>query len=280
MPDDIERRLQAILESPSFRLSATDVEFLARPELRPVRMQLELLKPEMILAEHKVLSTIVVFGSTQIIDRPQAESRLNAAREVLAKNPHNAIAQRQVARAERLLAKCRYYDEAREFSRLISAHGQKTEERDFVVVTGGGPGIMEAGNRGAADIGAESIGLNITLPAEQAPNPYITPSLCFQFQYFAMRKLHFLLRCRGLVAFPGGFGTLDELFETLTLRQTRRMQEIPVVLYGREYWDRIIDFQALADEGAIQDDHLDLLSYADTPQEAFEIICRVNDCVE
>jgi len=279
MPDEIDLRLQAILEAPSYRLAAKDVEFLARPELRPVRMQLELLKPEMILAEHKVLSTIVVFGSTQIIDRPQSEARLAAAREVLAKNPGDAIAVRQVERAERLLAKSHFYDEAREFSRLISAHGQKTEDRDYVVVTGGGPGIMEAGNRGAADIGAESIGLNITLPAEQAPNPYITPSLCFQFQYFAMRKLHFLLRCRGMVAFPGGFGTLDELFETLTLRQTRRMQEIPVVLYGREYWDRIINFQALADEGAIQDDHLKLVSYADTPQEAYDIVCRFNESV-
>jgi len=272
MPDEIELRLQAILEAPSYRLAAKDVEFLARPELRPVRMQLELLKPEMILAEHKVLSTIVVFGSTQIIDRPQSEARLAAAREVLAKNPGDAIALRQVARAERLLAKSHYYDEAREFSRLISAHGQKTEERDYVVVTGGGPGIMEAGNRGAADIGAESIGLNITLPAEQLPNPYITPELCFQFHYFALRKLHFLLRAKALVVFPGGFGTLDELFDALTLRQTNRMQQIPIIMYGRAYWDRVLDLEFLANEGAIEDRHLQLVDYAETPAEAWDKI--------
>ena len=171
-----------------------------------------------------------------------------------------------------MLAKAHYYDEAREFSRLVSAACQVHGQCDFAIVTGGGPGIMEAANRGAADVGAKSIGLNITLPEEQLPNPYITPDLCFQFRYFAIRKMHFLLRAKGLVVFPGGFGTLDELFEVLTLRQVNRMQPIPVILYGREFWDGVLNLQFLADEGTIRDEHLSLVSYAETPHEAWEII--------
>jgi uncharacterized protein (TIGR00730 family) len=272
MPSADDPRPDAILNSKSYRLAERDTEFLARPELRPVRLQLELLKPEMILAEQGVHSTIVVFGGTQIVEQHDAEERLELSRRLLAEAPDDVANQRAVLRAERVLAKAKYYDAAREFSRLVSATCQLDGDADFVVVTGGGPGIMEAANRGAYDAGAKSIGLNITLPDEQAPNPYITPELCFQFHYFALRKMHFLFRAKALVAFPGGFGTLDELFNALTLRQTNRMQEIPIILYGKEYWDRVIDFQFLADEGTIRDEHLDLISYAETPEEAWKVI--------
>jgi uncharacterized protein (TIGR00730 family) len=272
---DLEARRRAIMASPSFVLAEMDLPFLARPELRPVRVQLELLKPEMGLLEHDVRSTIVLFGGTQIRERAEAAGRLQLAKDALALDPQNAHLARQVARAERLLAKSRYYDEARQFAALVSHEGQNyTPDRHYVVMTGGGPGIMEAGNRGADDVGAVSAGLNIRLPEEQAPNPYITPNLCFNFHYFALRKLHFLLRAKAVVVFPGGFGTLDELFDALTLRQTNRMQAIPVVMYGREYWDRVVDFQFLADEGVIHDEHLALIDYAETPQQAWEIIAR------
>jgi uncharacterized protein (TIGR00730 family) len=257
---------------PNYLLAEDDRAFLKRPELRPVRLQLELLKPEILLGEHGIGSTLVVFGGTQIVERPEAERRLAEAKTNLAADPTSAVQQRAVSRAERILAKSHFYDEAREFGRLVSCACQVHGKCDFAVVTGGGPGIMEAANRGAHDVGAKSVGLNITLPEEQLPNPYITPDLCFQFRYFAIRKMHFLLRAKGLVVFPGGFGTLDELFEVLTLRQVNRMQPIPVILYSREYWNRVVDFQFMADEGTIRDEHLSLVRYAETPQEAWEII--------
>jgi uncharacterized protein (TIGR00730 family) len=267
-----EDNLAKIENSTSYKLAAEDLQFLNRPELRPVRMQLELLKPEMTLAEQGVRTTIVLFGGTQIADRTQAELRVANAKKARDAAPNDPRAARELARSERLLAKSHYYDEAREFSRIVSASCQVNGECDYVIVTGGGPGIMEAGNRGAFDVQAKSVGLNITLPAEQRPNPYITPALCFQFRYFALRKLHFLLRAKALVVFPGGFGTLDELTDALTLRQTHRMQEIPIILYGRAYWHRVIDFQFLADEGVIADEHLDLISYAESPEEAWNMI--------
>jgi uncharacterized protein (TIGR00730 family) len=257
---------------PNYLLAEEDENLLKRPELRPVRLQLELLKPDIIFEEQNVASTLVVFGGTQIVERSIAEKRLEAAREIAANDPASATKQRDVARAERILAKSHYYDAAREFSRLVSQACQVQGRCDFAVVTGGGPGIMEAANRGAWEVGAKSIGLNITLPEEQRPNEYITPELCFLFRYFAIRKMHFLLRARGLVVFPGGFGTLDELFEVLTLRQVGRMQPIPVILYGREFWDGVLNLQFLADEGTIRDEHLNLISYAETPHEAWEII--------
>lgn len=269
-----EANLLRIEQSVSYRLAAQDLDFLNRPELRPVRMQLELLKPEMTLVEHGVRSTIVLFGGTQIVDAPQAEARLNAARATVSADPSSVTAARALRRAESLAAKSHYYDAARDFSRLVTSSCQLDGECDYVIVTGGGPGIMEAGNRGAFDVNGKSIGLNITLPAEQRPNAYITPELCFQFRYFALRKLHFLLRAKALVVFPGGFGTLDELTDALTLRQTHRMQEIPIILYGRAFWDRAIDFQFLADEGVIADEHLDLVSYSETPEEAWDAIVR------
>ncbi|MGD9644794.1 MAG: LOG family protein [Pirellulales bacterium] len=267
-----QQNLQAIMQSPSYRLAERDIELLAQPELRPVRMQLELLKPELAFTRLGVASTIVIFGSTQIVERPVAEQQLAQAEAALAATPDDPYLARLVARRRRVLAKCHYYDEARAFARLVSTHCQQESSCEYVVVTGGGPGIMEAANRGAFDVGAKSIGLNITLPAEQVPNPYITPELCFQFHYFALRKLHFLLRAKALVVFPGGFGTLDELFDALTLRQTNRMQQIPILMYGREYWEQVLDLEFLADEGAIEDRHLQLVDYADTPEDAWQKI--------
>ncbi len=266
--------LQNILNSPSYRVAYKDVDFLARPEMRAARLELELLKPELYFQQNNIRSTIVVFGSTQIVEPAAARRRLEEAREKLAESPNDAKRRRAADRAERLLERSRYYDAAREFGRIVSNACQSQHECDYVIVTGGGPGIMEAANRGAHDAAAKSVGLNIRLPREQEPNPYITPDLCFQFHYFAMRKLHFLLRAKALVAFPGGFGTLDELFDAVTLRQTGRMQAIPIILFGREYWQRVIDFQFLADSGMIADKDLDLLDFAETADEAWAIVKR------
>jgi uncharacterized protein (TIGR00730 family) len=270
--DPVAANREAILKSPSYQLAEYDVDFLKRPENRPLRMQLELLKTETLLREHKVESTIVVFGGTQIVPRDQAEAIVREAKLNLKQSPQDARAIRALQRAESVLAKSHYYDEAREFSRLVSSKCQSGGRCNLVIMTGGGPGIMEAANRGAFEIGAKSVGLNIDLPHEQEPNPFITPELCFQFHYFAMRKFHFVLRTAALVIFPGGYGTLDELFEVLCLRQTQRMQHIPIILYGRSYWDSILNFQRLADEGSVQDEDLQLIEYAETPQEAWNII--------
>jgi uncharacterized protein (TIGR00730 family) len=276
LQDRVEANRRAIRASASYRLAELDVDFIGRPEQRPIRMQLELLKAETVLREAGVRSAVVVFGGTQIVPREEAVLRLEAARRALSAAPDNPRAIRELARTERVLANSHYYDEAREFGRLASTHAQPGSggKCDFVVMTGGGPGAMEAANRGAFDVGAKSVGLNIELPHEQEPNPYITPELCLQFHYFAMRKFHFILRAAALVIFPGGFGTLDELFDALTLRQTGRMQEIPIIMYGSAYWRRVIDFQALADEGVIADQHLDLIHFADSPQEAWDLIAE------
>lgn len=272
MDEALKKNLVDLINSPSYRVAHEDIEFLNLPELRPVRMQLELLKPEMTLVKEGVGSTVVLFGGTQVVEKEEAEMRLQKAKDAAAKSPDDKKLQREVVRSENRLKKVRFYNEAREFAHLVSSTCQVDGRCDYVVITGGGPGIMEAGNRGAWEAGAKSIGLNITLPDEQAPNPYITPELCFQFDYFALRKMHFLMRAEALVTFPGGFGTLDELFNALTLRQTQRMQDIPIILYGTEYWKSVIDFQVLADEGVIRDEHLDLVDYADSPEEAWKII--------
>jgi uncharacterized protein (TIGR00730 family) len=266
-----QANLEAILASPSYELAERDAALLARQELRPVRLQLELLKPEMTLNDQGITATIVVFGSTRIAERSALEARRKQVAATADSAAGDVARARELARIDRLLAKSHYYDEARQFAQLVS-NRSKAGAQKFVVVTGGGPGIMEAANRGAMDVGAPSVGLNITLPTEQLPNPYITPELCFRFHYFALRKMHFLLRAKALVVFPGGFGTIDELFDTLTLRQTNRMQPIPIVMYGRAYWDRVIDFQFLADEGAVDDKDLQLFSYAETPEEAWNNI--------
>lgn len=269
-----EPNVDEILSSSSYILAEQDVGFLARRELRPVRLQLELLKPEMAFNEQSINSTIVVFGGARVLEKSAAEERLQAIQAELVKRPNDDVLKRSVNRAERLQAKSQYYDAARRFARIVSEHCQKPGRREYVIITGGGPGIMEAANRGAYDVGAKSIGLNITLPAEQVPNPYITPSLCFQFHYFALRKMHFLMRAAALVLFPGGFGTLDEFFDAVTLRQTQRMQEIPIVLFGREYWEQVINLPFLADEAMIDDQHLELVQYADTPEQAWELIAH------
>lgn len=267
-----EANRQAILNSPSYRLAEYDFDFLKRDDIRHVRMTLELLKTETLLRDHNVKSTVVVFGSARIVPQEMAELRLQEALAAAKQKPRDSLAKRAVQRAERVLAKSRFYEEARQFGRLVSTVCQIEARNDFVIATGGGPGIMEAANRGAFEIGAKSVGFNIDLPHEQEPNPYITPDLCFRFHYFAIRKFHFILRAKALVIFPGGFGTLDELFDTLCLRQTRRMQAIPIILYGRDYWESILNFPKMADGGVIDDDDLKLISWAESPEEAWKII--------
>ncbi len=250
--------------NPTYRLAFRDTDFLLREELRPVRFQLELLKPEMLLDEANIGSTLVIYGSARIPSPEHCDAALARATTPEAK-----------AVTERLVAKARYYDEARALARLASSCALvENGMRQFVVCSGGGPSIMEAANRGAADVGAESIGLNILLPHEQAPNSYVTPRLSFQFHYFALRKMHFLLRARALAVFPGGFGTLDELLETLTLIQTGKMKPIPVLLYGKEYWDRIINFEAMAEEGVINRQDLELFHWVETAEEGWSTISR------
>ena len=268
----VAENMERILGSPSYLLAQDDPKLLTREEMRGVRMLLELGKPELALQADNIKSTVIVFGGTQIVDRSAAERRLSEARRAAQAAPGDRSLAREVERAETLLSMCRFYDDARRFARIVSIDNQCEDERDYVIITGGGPGIMEAANRGAFDVGCKSIGLNIKLPAEQQPNPFITPELCFQFKYFALRKFHFILRAAAVVLFPGGFGTLDEMFETLTLRQTHRMQPVPIILYGRDYWSKVIDFRFLADSGVIADHHLDLFSYAETPEEAWQQI--------
>ena len=247
----------------AYQLAFTDTRFLLREELRPVRMQLELLKPELVQKEQNIESTIVIFGSARIVP-PDVAQRLiddatSAANEIALK-----IAQTH-------LKMSRYYEEARRFGTLVTEKSRQLATPIYVV-TGGGPGIMEAGNRGAYEIGGKSIGLNIVLPHEQAPNPYITPELCFQFHYFGLRKMHFLMRSIGLVCFPGGFGTLDEMFEALTLMQTGKCRRRPILLFGREFWTRLINFDLLVDTGMISALDLDLFRFVETAEEAWGVL--------
>ncbi len=272
-PGHAERRAK-ILASPSYRQAHLDESFLRREELRPVRLQLELLKPDLLMREFGVNSTVVVFGGTRIVEREDAERNVHKAREALARKPDDQDLARRLRIAENVLRKAHYYDEAREFGRIVSSTCQLNGDCDYVVVTGGGPGIMEAANRGAFDVGAKSVGLNITLPHEQEPNSFITPELCFEFKYFALRKMHFLMRAKAMVAFPGGYGTLDELFETLTLIQTLKIEPIPVILFGQDYWQRLIDWEMLVEEGTIAPEDLRLIMHAETAKEAWDIIVR------
>jgi uncharacterized protein (TIGR00730 family) len=253
-----------------------DTEFLQREELRSIRIGLELLKPELIQREQGIRSTIVVFGSARLQEQAAAKHALHTAEVDAARTPEDPLHRQRVTIARRQLALSKYYDVAREFGRLVSSTCQIDGICDYVIVTGGGPGIMEAANRGAADVNAKSIGLNITLPHEQRPNPYITPELSFQFRYFAIRKMHFLIRAKALVAFPGGFGTLDELFETLTLLQTGKTENVMVVLVGRDFWEHLIDWQWLVENGLIVQQDLRLFRYAETAQEAWDLIARHN----
>jgi uncharacterized protein (TIGR00730 family) len=235
--------------------------------MRGVRLQIDYFKPERLLEEHRIRNTIVVFGSTRICEQASAQRKVEALKAALAADDRNKDLARRLAIAERILAKSHYYDMAREFGHLVNIKKQAGKGHHTVVMTGGGPGIMEAANRGAFDIGAKSVGLNISLPHEQYPNPYITPDLCFSFHYFAMRKLHFLMRAKALVAFPGGYGTFDELFEVLTLVQTRKIKPIPIILVGENYWRRALNFDFLVDEGAIDPEDRDLFWFAETAEE-------------
>ena len=272
MSTEVEKRLKAIMDHPSYRLAYLDTDYLQSEDLRPLRLELELLKPEMILDEKGIQSTVVVFGGTQILPQDEADEMMKQAKELQETSPDTHEAKRAMIRADRFQKKVRYYEECKEFARIVTEYNKQYRDGEFLIKTGGGPGIMEAANRGAYEAGGKSMALNITLPFEQTPNSYITPGLCFQFNYFAIRKMHFLLRAKALVCFPGGFGTLDELFTTLTLRQTGRMQEIPSILCCKEYWDGIVNFQFLADEGVISDHHLDLFQYCETPEETWKVI--------
>ena len=251
----------------SYDLAFADPEFLLQAELRPVRMQLELLKPEMVQREEGIESTIVMFGSARILDAAQAQALMDEA-EALAPGSEQEQAMR-VARRHQSMS--RYYEEARAFASLVTNHSAKLKTPIYVV-TGGGPGIMEAGNRGAFEVGGKSIGLNIVLPHEQEPNPYITPRLCFQFHYFALRKMHFLMRSVALVCFPGGFGTLDELFEVLTLMQTGKCRKRPVLLFGRDFWSKLLNVEHLVDTGMISPGDVNLFRYVETADEAWDTL--------
>ncbi len=263
-------RIQVLLEAPSYRRADQDVNFLNRDEARGLRLNLEYLKPELLLCDHSIKNTIVVFGSTRIAEPAAAQRRVSTLERALAETPQDADLEQRLRVARRILDNSRYYSEARDFGRLVAEAGKGPLDCEVVIMTGGGPGIMEAASRGAFECGAKTVGMNIDLPLEQYPNPYISPELCFRFRYFALRKLHFMQRARALVAFPGGFGTMDELFEALTLIQTRTIKPLPVVLVGRDYWQRVIDFDFLLEQGAIDAEDLDIFWYAETALEAWQ----------
>ena len=251
-------------QDPAYRLAFQDMDFLLREDLRPVRFQLELLKPQLLLDEAGIASTFVIYGSARIPEPEKAKMLLDLATDDKAR-----------AIAERLVAKSRYYDVARELAGIASRFPRdENGKRQFVVCSGGGPSIMEAANRGAQEAGAESIGLKIVLPHEQAAIPYVTPALSFQFHYFALRKMHFLLHARALAAFPGGFGTFDELFELLTLIQTGKIKPIPVLLVGRSFWERVVNFDALVEEGVVSERDLGIFTYVETAEEAWAVVER------
>ena len=260
-------KLQQILASQSYKPAVEDVDFLDGEDARGVRLQLDYLKPDRLLKQNGICHTIVVFGSTRIVEPASAQKKVEDLRAALKQKAGDEELKYRLSVAERILAKCKYYDVARAFSQLVAKAGNGPDDSRLVVMTGGGPGMMEAANRGASDAGGKTIGLNITLPHEQYPNPYVSPELCFQFHYFSLRKMHFMLRARALVAFPGGFGTFDELFETLTLIQTRKIKPIPVVLVGESYWRKAFDIDFLVDEGVIDREDRDLFWFAETSDE-------------
>ena len=268
----VRKNLELIISSSNYQLAHEDRELLNSDEMRGVRMLLEINKPEKILEEQNILSTIIVFGGANLSDKSSIENRIEIAKNSLTKDPRSSSLERQLARLKNLQSISHYYDSAREFAKIVSRQNQKEHCNSHVIVTGGGPGIMEAANRGAFDADCKSIGLNISLPNEQHPNAYITPGLCFKFNYFALRKFHFVMRSVAAVFFPGGFGTFDELFELLTLRQTGMKTEIPIILFGRDYWSKVINFQFLSDHGLISDEHMNLFQYADSASEAWDII--------
>lgn len=263
-------RLEALRKGPNFRLADEDPDFLRRDAVRGVRLQVDYLKAELLLQELGIEHTIAVFGGTRIVEEAEARRRLAEAEREAARDPESMLLCRKAEAARRVVEKSRYYDIAREFGAIVGRSGKGPEDCRLTLMTGGGPGVMEAANRGAYDVGAKSIGLNISLPHEQYPNPYISPELCFQFHYFSMRKLHFFQRAKALVAFPGGYGTMDEVIEALTLVQTRKIPPFPIVLVGREFWERVIDFSCLLDEGVIDPEDLKLFWFAESAREIWE----------
>jgi uncharacterized protein (TIGR00730 family) len=259
---------------PAYRLAYQDEDFILRDDLRGLRLMLEHQKPEMLLKEQGIRSTVAVFGSARIHDKAEAEHKLAEAEAAARAHPEDPELARKVGVARRMLANSRYYEEARRLAQIVSTTCASEDECDFVILTGGGPGVMEAANRGASDVGAKSIGLNIVLPMEQAPNDYVTPELSFRFHYFALRKMHFLQRAKALVVFPGGYGTLDEMFEAATLVQTRKIEPIPFLLFGKEYWERVINFETMASEGMISPQDKDMFRFVETAEEAWHHIAE------
>jgi uncharacterized protein (TIGR00730 family) len=268
------KQIKAIINDPSFEVAEEDKNFIYSDEARGVRLQLDYLKAEVKMQKQGIDHTIVVFGSARIVEFDTAMKELKKIEKELENSPHSESLLTALKKAESMVRKSVYYDEAREFGKLVGKSGKTPEDCHVTLMTGGGPGIMEAANRGALDVGAKSIGLNIELPHEQFPNPYITPELCFQFRYFAIRKLHFIHRAKALVVFPGGFGTMDELFEILTLIQTQKSTSMPIILVGKEYWDRVIDFEFLQEEDVIEPSDLDMISYVDNAKEAWKAIIQ------
>lgn len=268
------QRVEAILNSVAYRQADQDVDFLNRYDTRALRLQLDYLKAELLLEHHRIAHTVVVFGSTRVPEPRSARARVELLRQQQEHDPASPEIRRRLAVAERIADKSSYYEVARELGALVGRAGEAREGGRIVIMTGGGPGLMEAANRGAFDVQAKSVGLNVSLPHQQYPNPYITPDLCFRFHYFALRKLHFLLRAKALVVFPGGYGTLDELFETLTLIQTHKIDALPITLVGEAFWRRAVDFEFLVAEGVIEEEDRELFSFAESAQEIWEGILR------
>jgi uncharacterized protein (TIGR00730 family) len=277
-PSRTERELpevvQRIIASASYRRADEDLDFLQQPETRGIRLQLEYFKAETLLREHRIAHTIVVFGGTRIRPRQAAERALDEAARSLGADPGNAELKQHHRICQKLLETSKYYDLAREFGSIVGRYGDRGRDGRIIITTGGGPGIMEAANRGASESGARSAGLNISLPHEQYPNAYITPELCLRFHYFAIRKMHFVMRARALVVFPGGYGTMDELFEILALSQTRKMAPVPIVLVGEEYWRRAFDPEFFVEQGVIDPEDRELFWYAETPLDIWQGILR------
>ena len=272
----ISKEVLALRRTKAYRKAYTDDDFMSRRELRPVRLQLELLKPELALVEHDIKTTVVVFGSARTRSEEQTAARERELLGLLKQSPEDPALRSRLAAVRSLRPSARYYEIAREFAKIVSCN-DCAPGRKLVVVTGGGPGIMEAANRGAHEGGAQTVGLNITLPHEQHANPYVTPSLSFKFHYFALRKMHFMMRAKALVAFPGGFGTLDELFEIITLVQTQKSKAVPIILFGEEYWRRLINLDVIVEEGVVSPEDLKLFQFLDDPQKAWDAIRQFYD---
>lgn len=271
-PKPIQQRIDALIKSDGYRIASEDLEFLQHDDQRSIRLQLEYCKPEQAMRRENIRSTIVVFGSARLQSAENLKREISAVRKQMKAKPENELLIAKLTALKKQTKYSKYYDVARKFTSYVSNRFQKEGRCDFVVVTGGGQGIMEAANRGADDVGGRSIGLNIHLPKEQNPNPYVSKELCFQFRYFGLRKLHFMMHAKALVAFPGGFGTLDEVFEILTLVQTGKIERIPIVLIGTDYWSHAVDFQFLAKEGFIAAEDIELFKIAETHEEAIEAI--------